>query len=116
MVYEVHYYETVDGHCPVYEFINSRSNKDQAKLFAWIEKLEEMGPTLPRPYADLLQDGIHELRCKLKGEQHRVLYFFVYQSRIVLTHAFMKTSSKVPDREIRKAQQMREDYIKRNPA
>ncbi len=35
--------------------------------FGLSQLLEEKGPPLPRPYADLLTDGIHELRVKLSG-------------------------------------------------
>ncbi|MCW7457590.1 type II toxin-antitoxin system RelE/ParE family toxin, partial [Leptospira bandrabouensis] len=59
-------------------FINSKDERNQAKIFAWIDKLAELGPNLPRPYADLLIDGIHELRIKLSGSQIRILYFFCY--------------------------------------
>ena len=60
------------------------------------------GPTLPRPYADLIEDCIHELRIRLSGDQGRVFYFFCYRKFIVLTHAFVKTSAKVPRAEIKK--------------
>ena len=78
-----------------------------------ISFLEEMGPILPRPYADLLEDGIHELRIKLSGDQVRMLYFFCYKDFIVLTHAFNKTTSEVPKSEIKKAQKFRKDFLQR---
>jgi hypothetical protein len=84
----VAYYETVNGECPVMDFIDSRSKRNQAKTLSLISFLEERGPVLPRPYADLLEDGIHELRIKLSGNQVRILYFFCYKEYIILTHAF----------------------------
>jgi hypothetical protein len=107
------YYETLEGNCPVVDFIDSRSKRNQAKIFSQISFLEEKGPILPRPYADLLQDGIHELRITLSGNQVRILYFFCYQKYIVLTHSFTKATSKVPDSEITKAQRFRRDFLKR---
>jgi hypothetical protein len=107
------YYETSEGKCPVEEFIDSRKERNQAKILALISFLEEKGPVLPRPYADLLEDGIHELRIKLSGDQVRILYFFCYQEYIVLTHSFTKTTSKVPISEISKAQAMRRDFLER---
>lgn len=80
---------------------------------AFISLLEENGPNLPRPYADILTDGIHELRVKLSGEQIRILYFFIYKNFIVLTHSFRKNSEKVPVTEIKKALKYREDFTKR---
>lgn len=75
--------------------------------------LEEKGPTLPRPYADLLKEGIHELRIKLSGDQIRILYFFCYKDFIILTHAFNKTTDKVPEKEIQTALKYKEDFLKR---
>ena len=69
---------------------------------------------MPRPYADLLLDGIHELRMKVSGNQVRILYFFVFENRIVLTHPFYKHVLKAPTKEIKKSIQIREDYMRRN--
>lgn len=107
------YYESSEGKCPVVDFIDSRSKRNQAKVMSLISFLEEMGPILPRPYADLLEDGIHELRIKLSGEQIRILYFFCYKDFIILTHAFNKTTDIVPEPEIKKAKKYRKDFLKR---
>ena len=107
------YYETNSGQCPVTDFIDSRSKRNQAKVLSLVSFLEEKGPILPRPYADLLEDGIHELRVKLSGDQIRILYFFCYKDFIILTHAFNKTTEKVPKSEINKAQKLREDFLRR---
>ena len=66
---------------------------------------------MPRPYADLLADGIHELRLKLSGDQVRALYFFCFQDYIVLTHAFVKLVDRVPETEIRRAKTCRADFL-----
>ncbi len=97
------YCENEQGQCFVQEFIDSRTRAEQAKVMALLSVLEEKGPDLPRPCADLLQEGIHELRVRLSGQQVRILYFFCYRSYIVLTHAFAKRSARVPSREIAKA-------------
>jgi phage-related protein len=75
--------------------------------------LETDGPNLPRPYADLLKDGIHELRIKLTGTQVRILYFFCYQNIIVLTHVFVKHTNTVPESEIALAKSYRTDFLSR---
>ena len=111
--WHVIYYEYKNGHCPVYEFLESLSDREKAKLFNWIALLERDGPQVPRPYADLLEDGIHELRVKLTGDQVRVLYFFCYRDFIVLTHCFTKHAAQVPVAEIEKAKKYRIDFLKR---
>lgn len=111
--WHVLYYESADGACPVQEFIDARKDRDQAKVFSWLSLLEGRGPNLPRPYADLLEDGIHELRLKLTGDQIRILYFFCYKDFIVLSHAFTKRTDAVPASEIRRAQKCRDDFLSR---
>lgn len=98
---------------PVMEFVDNLSLRERAKIMALIELLEEKGPNLPRPYADLLEDGIHELRIRLTGTQVRVLYFFCYQDIIVLTNVFDKHSEKVPINEINTANESRVDFLNR---
>ena len=98
---------------PVKDYIDNLSIKEQAKVLAFIGLLEGKGPYLPRPYADLLEDGIHELRIKLKGTQVRLLYFFCYQNIIVLTNVFDKHSNKVPKEQIKLAKEARIDFLNR---
>ncbi len=111
--WKVIYYETKDGKCPVIDFVESRSKRNQAKTLGLFALLQKKGPLLPRPYADLLEDGIHELRLKLSGGQVRVLYFFCYKKYIVLTHSFIKSTKRVPKAEIKKAEGFREDFLER---
>jgi hypothetical protein len=111
--WRVLYYSKKDGSMPVMEYIDNLSLKEQEKTLALIELLEEKGPNLPRPYADLLEDGIHELRIKLTGTQVRFLYFFCYRDIIVLTNVFDKHSAKVPKTEISIAKENRVDFINR---
>ena len=100
--------------CPVTEFIDECQPKHQVKIIRFLSLLEEMGPTLPRPYADVLHDGIHELRIKLSGEQIRLLYFFCYQKYIVLYYGFVKNTSRVPETLINKVMSYRNDFMNRN--
>ncbi|TGK23568.1 type II toxin-antitoxin system RelE/ParE family toxin [Leptospira yasudae] len=115
--WKVYYYsESEDEESEIETFINSKDERNQAKILAWIEKLEELGPNLPRPYADILKDGIHELRIKLSGDQVRILYFFCYKNYVILTNHFIKRSDKVPKSEIDKAVKRREIFLKKYSA
>jgi len=113
--WEVYYYEDVQGAAPVKAFIKKLPARERAKVLAFIGLLESHGPYLPRPYADLLKDGIHELRIKLSGTQTRVLYFFCYQDIVILTNGFEKHSGAVPEREIQTAVKRRADFLARFP-
>ena len=107
------YYEAINGSCPVQEFIDNQNKRNQAKILSFFSLLEKKGPILPRPYADLLKKGIHELRVKLQGKQTRFLYFFCFKNLIILTHGFVKTTAKIPKGEIKKAMEYRDDFLKR---
>ena len=60
---------------------------------------EALGHELRRPEADLLRDGIHELRARLGSVNYRILYFFTGRQVAVLGHAITKEDS-IPPRDI----------------
>lgn len=111
--WNVIYYKTSKGESPVEEFINIRSENNRLKIFSIIDYLEEVGINLPRPYADYLGDGIYELRVKLSGDETRTLYFFCFENYIILTHTFIKTSERVPEKEINRALKYKQDFLSR---
>jgi len=99
--------------CPISDFIEACRAAHQIKLLRILELLEQMGPTLPRPYADLLRDGVHELRVKLSGEQIRMLYFFCYERYIVFYAVLRKHTDRVPPRYIEATRHYREEFLRR---
>ena len=48
--------------------------KAQRKCLVYLGQLELEGHELRRPAADLLRDGIYELRPTLQGVHYRILY------------------------------------------
>lgn len=108
--YEVTFYEKRNGDCPVEEFISSLNVKMRAKMIGLLELLEEKGSLLREPYSKSVDDGIFEIRCKVGSDITRVLYFFYYEGKIVLTNGFVKKTQKTPPEEIRLAKQRRADY------
>jgi len=111
--WQVIYFEDLSGYSQSFEFVNNRNAREKAKVMSWLAQLEQQGPNLPRPYADLLEDGIHELRVKLTGNQVRILYFFCYRDFIIVTNAFIKTTDKVPKSEINLAKKCRTNFLSR---
>ena len=67
-----------------------------------IERLKELGHELRRPEADLLRDGIRELRVNLQGINYRMLYFFHGNIAAVLSHGIVK-EGRVPPTETERA-------------
>jgi hypothetical protein len=62
--WKIIYYETEQKESEVYQFIETQKDRNKVKILSWLSILETKGPLLPRPYADLLKDGIHEFRIK----------------------------------------------------
>ena len=60
------------------------------------------GHELRRPEADLLREGICELRARLQGAHYRILYFFHGAVAAVVAHGIVKKSA-VPPKEIDRA-------------
>jgi len=110
--YEVLFYVKRGGECPMDGFLDALPVRVRAKIAKWIELLEEQGPDLPRPYADVLRDKIRELRVKFGSVQYRLLYFFM-EKKVILTHGFVKRTDQVPKAEIEKALSAMEDLRRR---
>lgn len=106
---EVVFYAELDGTCPLLDWLDRQPRKVQDKCFVRIERLAELGHELRRPEADLLRDGIHELRASYQGVQHRLLYFFCAGSA-VLAHGIVK-ERQVPDVEIQRAIERKAAYV-----
>ena len=104
-------YEKESGEVPVEEFLDSVNPKMRAKIFGLLGILQEKGNMLREPYSKHLEDGIFELRCKF--DITRVLYFFYYEGKIILTNGFVKKTQKTPKEEIQIAKDRRKDFIER---
>ena len=111
--FEVIFYEKENGDCPVEEFITALDVKMRAKMVGLLELLEEKGNQLREPYSKPIDDGIFEIRCKVGNNITRVLYFFYYEGKIVLTNGFVKKTQKTPPEEIKLAKERRADFKKR---
>jgi phage-related protein len=112
-MYEIIFYDSEDGRCPVQEFLDSLNPKLLAKTLRTIDLLEHNGPQLREPYSKMLEDGIFELRTKQSSDITRVLYFFFVGKRIVLTNGFVKKSQKTPKAEKELARKYKADYERR---
>lgn len=112
-VFEVIAYEKEDGEIPVEDFINSVNPKMRAKIFGLVGILQEKGNLLREPYSKHLDDGIFELRCKFGSDITRILYFFYYEQKIILTNGFVKKTQRTPKEEIKIAKDRRKDFIER---
>lgn len=87
-----------------------------------LEWLEEKDNQLREPYSKMLDDGIFEIRCTVGNNITRVMYFFYYEGKIILTNGFIKkTQSRFSGKDGKimktlkeyKAEQMRDtEFVK----
>ncbi|MEO5912105.1 MAG: type II toxin-antitoxin system RelE/ParE family toxin [Pelobium sp.] len=97
----------------VLEFLESLQKKHSEKILYNIRKSQlELDSELFKK----LNNEIWEFRTLYQGIQYRLLAFWdktaESQTFVVSTHGFVKKRSKVPDNEIQRAIQIRENYLK----
>lgn len=113
----VYIYTEEDGRSPVLDWFAELSRENTRALDACIARvklLRALGHELRRPQADLLRDGIYELRAKVGRVNYRLLYFFHGKDVAVVAHGLTK-EQEVPDAEIRRAIERKRRY-EQNPA
>lgn len=107
------FYQEADGNSPAWNWLNDlrvKNRKGYAKCLVRIRRLAAMGHELHRPEADLLRDGIYELRARFGTVQYRLLYFFHGQDAAIVAHGFTKEGA-VPPVEIRRADDRKQAFI-----
>jgi phage-related protein len=101
----------------VLDWLKDLRRSDQrayASCIAAIGRLADFGHELRRPLADILRDGIYELRIRKGRVNFRILYFFHGKNVAILGHALTK-EDKVPKGDIEKALH-RKKAFEGNPA
>jgi phage-related protein len=112
-LYDLIFYTTERGDSPVDDFLDGLDKKSRAKVAAHLSLLEEQGPNLKRPYADVVRGKIRELRIHQSSNQYRILFFFQARDQIVLAHAFSKKTQQLKEKDIELAERRMEDWIRR---
>jgi phage-related protein len=110
----VTFYKTVDGKCPIQDFLNSLPGKVAQKV-TWVLSLLEDLDVVPSSYFKKLigTEEIWECRIQFGSNAYRIFCFFVDNSVVVLTHGFTKKSQKTPKSELEKAESYRRDFLER---
>jgi phage-related protein len=102
---QVIFFREKEGKAPVVEWLRDLKNsnaKAWANCRAKIEMPEQFGHELRRPAADILRDGIYELRAKQGHVQYRILYFFHGKNVAILAHSLTK-ENEVPSIDVERA-------------
>lgn len=110
----IEYFRTREDECPLEDFLESLSPKDQQKIF-WVLKLIEDLDRVPAEYLKKLHgtEEIWECRIRSGSNAYRVFSFFCSGNVMVLTNGYSKKSQKTDPRQIRRAESYRRDYLSR---
>ena len=117
------YYRAPDGSEPVNVFIDGLDARRQVALDNQIDRLNMLtsaSPNLPFPHSSQVRGELRELRCHFGRELYRVLYRRS-KNLIILLHVFRKDTGRIPEWEIKIAEERwadfkaRMDALKRKP-
>jgi phage-related protein len=103
-------FREANGAVPLFDWFDGLPKKVVVKCRLRLERLRTLGHELRRPEADLLRDGIYELRVGHQGVNYRMLYFFHHNIAAVVSHGFTKERV-VPLVEIDRAIRRRAIYL-----
>ncbi|PQA94695.1 addiction module toxin RelE [Chryseobacterium shigense] len=94
-------------------FLSGLDQKSAAKIIYNIDLAEQTND--PRLFKKLSGE-IWEFRIRYLGKQYRLLAFWDKRDKettlVIATHGFIKKDNKVPKKEIKKAEKIRENYLK----
>lgn len=94
------------------DVLDALADDAQAAIDNQIDRLNLLSdevPHLPFPHSSQVEGELRELRCHYGRQLYRVLYRRS-DRLLLLPHIFSKRSAKIPQREIRVAQEPWEDF------
>ncbi len=111
--YKVKFYKNIETNKSlVLEYIEKLSDKEQSKIFKYIEVLRANKGYLDEPYSKHIKGKIRELRVDFGKNRHRIFYFTFIERNIIFLHAFLKKTPKTPIFEIKKAEESYRNILK----
>jgi len=102
--YKVSFYNDSKNKSSVLEYLDRLSEKEQSKIYKYIEFLRISKGVLDEPYSKHIKGKIRELRVDLGKNRHRIFYFTFVGRNIIFLHAFLKKTQKTPLNEIQQAE------------
>ncbi len=114
------FYRAPDGSEPVDEFIEGLPNdKHKLAVDSQIDRINELcttsNPDLPFPWSSQASGQLRELRCHFGNTHYRILYRRS-DNFVILLHAFVKTTQKIPSAAISEAEKNWDDFKARMDA
>jgi phage-related protein len=114
MEFNIEFYETSSGRCPVRDFLDDLKESDSndfAVIMAGLAKLRSRLYHKP-PLSKTIGDGFFELRHVGKLNT-RIIYFFVKGQRIIIVHGIRSKAKKIAARDRKVALDRKRDWLER---
>ena len=93
------------------EFFLKQRDKVKDKLIWTFDLIEEL-QIIPETYLKHIEntDGLYEIRVQFGRDIFRIFCFFDHGQLVVLLNGFQKKTQKTPNKEIKKALRIKEEY------
>ena len=91
------------------DFINKLSMDEINKVRRALD-LFKVEDRMPRHFIKFIRDGIYEFRVNYGNNEFRIFFIYDGDTVVVLFNAFKKKTQKTPDKEIKKAIKLKEEY------
>lgn len=110
-IFRIEFYMAANGSTPAEEWLEGLTEKQQQKFAALFVRLGDHGKIWNEQKFKHLTgtDQVFEF----KVEDGRILSFFFFGKRLILTHGFTKKSAKTPKGEIERAEAYKSDFEQR---
>ena len=87
----------IDGE--VEKFITTLEESAISKVLRTIDLLGQFGYQLGMPHSKKVMNNVFELR--IRGQQEVRIFYFFQKCEIILAHAYIKKSQKIPKQELK---------------
>lgn len=93
------------------KFYDDQTEKVQRKIL-WTLRIIEQVDRIPEVYLKHLKNtsGLYEIRVQVGNNIYRIFCFFDLDHLVVIGHGFQKKTQKTPKQEIKKAEQVKQEY------
>ena len=110
MRWNIVYYRTARGRCPVKDFISALDSQTKSKVGLSLNGyLASYGLSLRPPRSKQIVPNLYELR--IPGKTSVRLFYSFINLQIVILHGFVKKTDRVQDKELRTAKRRRQSLL-----
>ena len=101
-IIDVHFYKSDTGSIPVKEWLKKLTAADRKNIGDDIRTVE-FGWPIGMPLVGKVDTGLWEVRSNLSNNRISRVLFTVYSNMMILLHAFIKKTSKMPKNDLKTA-------------